>query len=490
MSRPGRERVPAAGGEDGPRDLAIGNGATVLVVAADDSIAESLARLLRALGWSPVRAESAEAALLASDKFLPALAVAHLDALSITVIEWLRDFSPLLPVIALLEKPAPASVAAAYEAGACVCLTGPPTEAALRDGLRRAAAQAARVAAQRRESVRLVESARAINASLLFSDIYPLTLDTMLGETESESAVGVFTDPERGGFGVRALRGLSEEEAGRVAQVLIPLLEGRLAGQVTPLDEATDPELRDSVAGALKERQDGPPRILLVPVPRLSRSKADPGGSRNAGAVLLLRPRTASAFGPGVLDRAAFLAAQSGIAFQNGALYAAAEERAYLDPLTGLYNTRYLYTTLEQEISRSSRYGHELSVLFLDLDRFKDVNDRHNHLVGSAVLVETAHLIDRKIRQVDSAVRYGGDEFTVILVETSHAGALHVAERIRATVAEHVFQEADGLSIRLTCSIGVSTFPAHGLLPRALIEAADLAMYRAKVERDRVFSAS
>jgi diguanylate cyclase (GGDEF)-like protein len=205
--------------------------------------------------------------------------------------------------------------------------------------------------------------------------------------------------------------------------------------------------------------------------------------------VLLLRPRTASAFGPGVRDRATFLAAQAGIAFQNGALYSAAEERAYLDPLTGLYNTRYLYATLEQEISRSSRYGHELSVLFLDLDRFKEVNDRHNHLVGSAVLVETAHLIDRKIRQVDSAVRYGGDEFTMILVETSHAGALHVAERIRATVAEHVFQEADGLSIRLTCSIGVSTFPTHGNQPRALIEASDLAMYRAKVDRDRVCSA-
>lgn len=468
----------------------IGRGATVLVIAADERTAESLVRLLRALGLSPVRAESEEAALVATEKFLPALAVVHLDALSVTIIDRLSDFSPLLPVIALLEKASPDSVAAAYEAGACVCLAGPPTEAALRDGLRRAAAQTARLADRRRESIRLVESARAINASLLFSDIYPLTLDTLLRETESEAAVGVFADPERGGFGVRALRGLTDEEAAHAAQVLIPRLEGRLAGQVTPLDEATDPELHESVTGALKEWREVPPRILLVPVPRLSRPNAEAGGSRNAGAVLLLRPRTASAFGPGVRDRAAFLAAQAGIAFQNGALYSAAEERAYLDPLTGLYNTRYLYATLEQEISRSSRYGHELSVLFLDLDRFKEVNDRHNHLVGSAVLVETAHLIDRKIRQVDSAVRYGGDEFTVILVETSHAGALHVAERIRATVAEHVFQEADGLSIRLTCSIGVSTFPAHGSQPRALIEASDLAMYRAKVERDRVCSAS
>jgi len=490
MSRPGRERMSAPRGEDGARDAAMGRGATVLVVAADERIAESLLRLLRALGWSPVRADSVEAALVVSEKYLPALAVTHVDGPSIRMVEQLRDFSPLLPLIAILDRAVPASVAAAYEAGACVCLTGPPTEAALRDGLRRATAWASRLADERRESMRLVESARAINASLLFSDIYPLTLDTLLRETGSQAAIGVFAGPDRGGFGVRALRGLPEEEAGHVAEALIPLLEGRLAGQVTPLDETADPEMRDAVTGALKEQRDGPPRILLVPVPRLSRPSADSAGARNAGAVLLLRPRRESAFGPDLRDRAAFLAAQAGIAFQNGALYAAAEERAYLDPLTGLYNTRYLYATLEQEISRSARYGHELSVLFLDLDRFKEVNDRHNHLVGSAVLVETAHLIDRKIRQVDSAVRYGGDEFTMILVETSHAGALHVAERIRTTVAEHVFQEADGLSIRLTCSIGVSTFPAHGVQPRALIEASDLAMYRAKIERDRVCSAS
>jgi diguanylate cyclase (GGDEF)-like protein len=474
---------------DSPETL-IGPGATVLVVAAEERAAEVLVRLLRALGWSPVRAESTESALHACETFLPALAVIRFDESVLPLIEGLRSFWPLLPLIAVLEKASPESTAAAYEAGASVCLPGPPTESTLRDGMRRATLQARRVSVQRAESIRLVESSRAIGASLLFSDIYPLTLDTLIHETGSQAAVGIFAHPDRAGLGLRALRGIPDEDARRVAQIMVPLLDGRLAARVAPLDESSDPALTEAVIGALKEWPGGAPRVLFVPIPRPSRPNADPAAARNAGGVLLLRPQSSPPFGSEVRDRAAFLAAQAGIAFQNGALYAAAEERAYLDPLTGLYNTRYLYATLEQEISRSDRYGHELSVLFLDLDRFKEVNDRHNHLVGSAVLVETAHLIDRKIRQVDSAVRYGGDEFTVILVETPHAGALHVAERIRSTVAGHVFQEADGLSIHLTCSIGVSTFPLHGTQPRALIEAADLAMYRAKAQRDRVCSAS
>lgn len=467
-----------------------GRGAKALVVDADEREAEALGRLLRALGWAPLRVAGLEASLRAVETQFPALVIVHLGESGPHVLERLRSLSPFLPLIAVIEKPLLESIAAAYEAGASVCMAEPVTEPALRDALRRAAQHVHRVTEERSELLRLVVSSRAINASLLFSDIYPLTLDTLMRETSSTAAVGVFADPDRVNLGLRAARGIPDEQAERVAQVLAPLLDGRLADSVAPLDETTDPGLREIVVSVLKEWSTGSPRMLLVPIPRRPRPDSESPGARNAGGVLLLREASAGPFNSEARECAMFLAAQAGIAFQNGALYAAAEERSYLDPLTGLYNTRYLYSTLEQEISRSARYGHELSVLFLDLDRFKEVNDRHNHLVGSAVLIETAHVLDRKIRQVDSAVRYGGDEFTLILVETSHPGALNVAERIRATVAEHVFQEASGLSIRLTCSIGVATFPAHGNQPRALIEASDLAMYRAKVSRDRVCSAS
>jgi diguanylate cyclase (GGDEF)-like protein len=388
-----------------------------------------------------------------------------------------------------LARPSLESAALAYEAGAAACTPEPVTEPTLQDALRRATRRVRRLAEDRAESLRLVDSARAINASLLFSDIYPLALDTLLRETQSSAAVGIFSDPDRGGLGVRASRGVSSEEAERLSQVVAPLMEGRLSRTIVPLDDATDPDLWVNVSGAIKGSGGAPPRLLLVPIPRASRGPAA-SGSRNAGAVLLLRGPSASPYTRDVRERAAFLAAQAGIALQNGALYAAAEERAYLDPLTGLYNTRYLYATLDHEISRCARYGHDLSVLFLDLDRFKDVNDQHNHLIGSAVLVETAHLIERKIRQVDSAVRYGGDEFTIVLVETTQAGAINVAERIRESVAEHVFQEAAGLSIRLTCSIGVASYPADGKQARELIEASDVAMYHAKVDRNRVRTAS
>ncbi|MFQ5458726.1 MAG: diguanylate cyclase [Myxococcota bacterium] len=476
-------KLPVEGLEE-----ATGKGATVLVASGDARAAEGLSRLLRALGWAPIRAGSDEAVVRAVEKCRPAVVIARVDKQDLPLADRLRTLYPRLPLIAVLPSPSLDQAAMAYEAGASVCVPEPVTESLLQNALRRAARRARQAAAAREESVRLLDSARALNASLLFSDIYPLTLDTLIRETESNAAVGIFADPERGGLGLRAVRGLTRETAERLAQVITPMLDGRLSTVTVPVDDAADPDLWVELSDVLKEEIDIPPRLLLVPIPRPSRG-AEATGSRNGGAVLLLRHTHSVAFTQDVRERAAFLAAQAGIAFQNGALYAAAEERAYLDPLTGLYNTRHLYATLEQEISRSVRYGHPLSVLFLDLDRFKEVNDRHNHLIGSAVLVETAHLIERKIRQVDSAVRYGGDEFTMALVETSHAGALNVAERIRESLAEHVFQEAAGLSIRLTCSIGVASFPEHGKEARALIEAADLAMYRAKVERNLVCSA-
>jgi len=477
------------GGSVEKTEAAFDKGGTALVVGSDERVLEGLARLLRASGWVPVRAGSDEAALRAIDRCSPALIVVRIDEFDVHLIARLKVLYPLIPVLAILGDPSLEGIALAYEAGVTVCGVEPITEASLEDLLRRVGRRMGRLSHEREESLRLVDSARAISSSLLFTDIYPLTLDTLMRETNSNAAVGIFADPERGDLGVKAVRGLSNEVAERLAQIVMPILEGRLSGSSKPIDDATDPELWTSISGAIGGGTDSPRRFLLVPIPRMSRSHDAPT-SPNAGAVLLLRRTAATPYAHDTCARATFLAVQAGIAFQNGALYSAVEERAYLDPLTGLYNTRYLYTTLEQEIERSGRYGHDLSVLFLDLDHFKYVNDQHNHLVGSAVLVESAHLIERRIRQVDSAVRFGGDEFTIVLVETTHAGALNVAERIRESVGEHTFQEAAGLSIRVTCSIGVASFPENGKQPRDLIEAADLAMYRAKVGRNQVCSAS
>jgi len=156
-----------------------------------------------------------------------------------------------------------------------------------------------------------------------------------------------------------------------------------------------------------------------------------------------------------------------------------------------VYNARYLLQATTNEIQRAERYGRPLSVMFLDLDRFKLVNDRHGHLVGSRVLRRLSEVLSECVRQVDTLARYGGDEFTVLCVDTDLSTSLQVAERIRRTVAETIFEGEGGEPIRLTISIGVATFPEHSRERDGLLDLADKAMYRAKSQgRDCVCSAS
>ena len=185
------------------------------------------------------------------------------------------------------------------------------------------------------------------------------------------------------------------------------------------------------------------------------------------------------------------LASYAVTALNNCERYHHAKERAFIDDVTEVYNARYLLATTENEIRRAQRYQTPLSVLFLDLDRFKLVNDQHGHLIGSQVLRNLSQSLMQCVRDVDTLARYGGDEFTILLVDTDHAAALSVAERIRRIVEEHVFEAGRGGSLRLTVSLGVGTFPEHGQDRNALLDAADKAMYRSKsLGRNRVSSAN
>jgi diguanylate cyclase (GGDEF)-like protein len=119
-------------------------------------------------------------------------------------------------------------------------------------------------------------------------------------------------------------------------------------------------------------------------------------------------------------------------------------------------------------------------VIFLDLDRFKLVNDHHGHLVGSQVLRRLSQVLQQCIRQVDTLARYGGDEFTILLVDTGIEEGMAVAERIRRTVADTWFEGSRDLPIRLTISVGVAAYPTHAREHETLLDLADKAMYRAK----------
>ena len=143
-------------------------------------------------------------------------------------------------------------------------------------------------------------------------------------------------------------------------------------------------------------------------------------------------------------------------------------------------NTRYLHLVLEREIKSSLSTGNPLSLLFLDLDRFKGVNDQHGHLMGSKLLVELADLLQECVREGDIVTRYGGDEFVILLLGTDAALAMSVAERIRRTVETHAFLAAEGLTVTLTTSVGVASFPEHGADKQKLLNLADRALYAGK----------
>ncbi|MGE5850047.1 MAG: diguanylate cyclase [Candidatus Methylomirabilota bacterium] len=156
------------------------------------------------------------------------------------------------------------------------------------------------------------------------------------------------------------------------------------------------------------------------------------------------------------------------------------QQQTIMDDLTTAFNRRHLDNYLEEELERDRRYGRTFSILFFDLDRLKDVNDRYGHLAGSRVLREVATLIQGKLRKSDRIFRYGGDEFVVTLPETGADGALRVAHRLRRAVRSHRFLGAEGLAVTLTASFGIATFPQDGSSQEEMIRVADQAMYRIK----------
>lgn len=168
------------------------------------------------------------------------------------------------------------------------------------------------------------------------------------------------------------------------------------------------------------------------------------------------------------------------VALDNAVLLKRAEALSVTDDLTSLYNSRYLAQVLGRETKRAMRIGHPLSLLFLDLDGFKSVNDTHGHLAGSRALVEAAAVIRASARETDVVARFGGDEFSLVLPDTGNEGALAVGERVRQRIAAHPFLGSEGLDIRLTVSIGVATLPDCAASADELMRAADVAMYRVK----------
>ena len=204
---------------------------------------------------------------------------------------------------------------------------------------------------------------------------------------------------------------------------------------------------------------------------------------RRVGALVAL-DRVASSraprLAPAMLRAVRVQLEPASIALDNALLLKRAEALSVTDDLTHLYNSRYLNQVLRRETKRASRSGRPLSMLFIDLDGFKSINDTYGHLFGSRALVEAAAVIRGSARETDIVARFGGDEFALVLPDTGGEGAYAVGERIRERIAAYKFLAGDGLDIHLTASLGVATLPDAAASVEELVQAADKAMYQVK----------
>lgn len=187
-------------------------------------------------------------------------------------------------------------------------------------------------------------------------------------------------------------------------------------------------------------------------------------------------------------EKLAILANQFALALQRIRLYEEVERLAMTDSLTEVYTRRCILQRLEEEKKRAEARKTAISFLMIDVDHFKNINDRHGHLAGDQVLREIAKIIRENIREIDICGRYGGEEFCVVLPDTGVEGAYYVAERIRAAVEKAVIQAYDA-KVNVTVSIGTATFPQDGKNLTDLLDKSDWAMYKAKKNgRNRVYS--
>lgn len=199
--------------------------------------------------------------------------------------------------------------------------------------------------------------------------------------------------------------------------------------------------------------------------------------------VLALASAEPRAYDEGALARLQPVANSVALALDNVRLFQKTREQSITDELTPLYNSRFFHQMLDRELKLVDRYESVLSLIFIDLDRFKPVNDSWGHLRGSRVLREVGFLLRAAVRETDYPARYGGDEFVVVLPQTERAAAEQLAEKLRVLIEEHTFLQEEGINVSLGASVGVAAYPTDARTKADLIRTADERMYADKATR-------
>ncbi len=329
-----------------------------------------------------------------------------------------------------------------------------------------------------RRLLRLFELSRAMTMTLDVDRLHQFVVASLVKELRGLIGLALFFQRDLRSLELKAAGGLEDETARRLGARIGEQFFAELASMAQSHEGARLKPVRgvgDPMPATIRT-------AVLVPI----RSQQFP-----PGVCIVFSEESKHAYPRADLANAMFIAEQAAVAFDNVAKYLDARELAFIDDLTKLYNARYLDVVLDREFRRADRYKSTVSVLFLDLDLFKQVNDVHGHLMGSRVLVEVADVLRHCVREIDTIIRYGGDEYTIVLADTDQRGACVVAERIRRGIEGHSFLGDEGLSVHLTACIGVACYPGDASTKRGVLDMADKAMYRAKAaERNRVYCAS